>query len=84
MESQETWDVQEASRALGLDAASGRRLTPRTAERLQGSRGGTMYSGWLLKVRGGGREMLGDARGLLCPATGRSPPGAPEGGLTAG
>ena len=80
MESQETWDVREASRALGLDAASGRRLTPRTAERLQGSRGGTMYSGWLLKVRGRER-CLGL---LLCSAAGRSPPGVPEGGLTAG
>ena len=83
MESQETWDVREASRALGLDAASGRRLTPRTAERLQGSRGGTMYSGWLLKVRGAGERCLGLLL-LLCSAAGRSPPGAPEGGLTAG
>ena len=69
MESQETWDVREASRALGLDAASGRRLTPRTAERLQGSRGGTMYSGWLLKVRGAGERCLGLlCLGLLCSA----------------
>ena len=78
MESQETWDVREASRALGLDAASGRRLTPRTAERLQGSRGGTMYSGWLLKVRGAGERCLGLLWGCCCCCSALPPAGLPR------